>query len=176
MKQLDHSLSERVHRLELGAFDYFLVVPGMLFGSYVMPFTIIALGLWLGWKFGAVAVMTAITTLALTNPLKHLIRRDRPAPLEASRAFKLRKLVNNPSFPSGDSAQAGAMVALVILFAVWPWSLFALPLVPLCMFSRVYYGAHWFGDTIAGVAIGCAVALPYGYWFSDFVRSGLPAG
>lgn len=174
MRQLDHSLSERVHRLELGVLDYVLVAPGMLFGSYVMPVTIIALSLWLGWKFGAVAVMIALTTLAITSPLKHWIGRDRPQPLQAARVFKLRKLVNNPSFPSGDSAQAGAMVTLVILFAIWPWSLFALPLIPLCMFSRVYYGAHWFGDTVAGAAIGCGVALAYGYWFTDFVRSGLP--
>lgn len=174
MKRLDHSLSERVHRLELGVVDYALVLPAMLFGSYVMPLTVLALGLWLGWKFGAVAVMTALTTVAVTNPMKHWIGRDRPQPLEAVRAFKLRKLVSNPSFPSGDSAQAGAMIMLVILFAPWPWSLFALPLIPLTMFSRVYYGAHWFGDTIAGVAIGCLVALPYGFWFADFVRSGLP--
>ena len=169
MKQLDHSLSERVHRLELGVGDYLLVVPGMLFGSYVMPLTIISLSFWLGWRFGALAVMTALTTLAITNPLKHWIGRDRPEPLTTLRVFKLRKLVNNPSFPSGDSAQAGAMILLVILFAPWPWSLLALPLIPLCMFSRVYYGAHWFGDTIAGVAIGCGVALAYGFWFIEFV-------
>ena len=175
MKQLDHNLSERVHRLELGAVDYFLVLPGMLFGSYVMPLTVTAMALWLGWQLGAVAVIAAITTLSITNPMKHWFARLRPEPLLVKRAFKLRKLVNNPSFPSGDSAQAGAMVTLVIMFAPWPWSLFALPLIPLCMFSRVYYGAHWFGDTIAGVAIGCFVALPYGFWFADFVRSGLPA-
>ena len=174
MKQLDHSLSERVHRLELGALDYVLVVPGMLFGSYVMPLTLGALALWLGWQFGALAVMTALTTVAISNPMKHWIGRDRPQPLESLRAFKLRKLVTNPSFPSGDSAQAGAMIMLVILFGPGPWSLLALPLIPLTMFSRVYYGAHWFGDTIAGVAIGCCVALPYGFWFSEFVRSGLP--
>jgi membrane-associated phospholipid phosphatase len=118
--------------------------------------------------------MAALTTFAVTGPLKHFFRRERPAPLAALRTFKLRKLVNNPSFPSGDSAQAGALVTLVILFGPWPWTLFALPLVPLCMFSRVYFGAHWFGDTVAGVAIGCGVALPYALWFNEFVRSGLP--
>src|SRR5690606_26786144 len=108
MKQLDHSLSAHIHGWRLGPLDYLLVVPGMLFGSYVMPLTVLALGLWLGWRFGLVCVMAALTTVAITGPLKHWIGRERPAPLEAPRAFKLRKLVNNPSFPSGDSAQAGA--------------------------------------------------------------------
>ena len=175
MRRIDHWASGHIHGLKLGPLDYVLVVPGMIFGSYVMPLTVIGLGLWLGWRFGLVATLVAITTLAITSPLKHWIGRDRPEPLEAPRAFKLRKLVNNPSFPSGDSAQAGALVPLVVVFGPWPWSLLALPLVPLCMFARVYYGAHWIGDTIAGVLIGAAVAAAYSYWFGEFVGLGLHA-
>ncbi|MCA8936605.1 MAG: phosphatase PAP2 family protein [Planctomycetes bacterium] len=177
MKQLDHSLSARIHRLRLGALDYLLVIPGMLFGSYVMPFVILGLGLWLGWRFGAVCTMAAITTVAITSPMKHWIQRERPAPLEAQRAFKLRKLVSNPAFPSGDSAQAGAITTLLILLGPldYPVSLSFVPLIPLCMFSRVYFGAHWIGDTIGGVLIGSGVAFAYAYWFSDFVSHGLPA-
>lgn len=176
MKQLDHSLSERVHRLRLGPLDYLLVAPGMLFGSYLMPLTILALGIWLGWRFGAVCTMAAITTVAVTNPMKHWIARERPAPLEAARAFKLRKLVTNPAFPSGDSAQAGVIVGLLMLIGplAFPWLLLFLPLIPLCMFSRVYFGAHWIGDTIGGALIGVLVAFAYAYWFREFVSTGLP--
>lgn len=169
MKRLDTWASTHIHGLKLGPMDYVLVVPGMLFGSYVMPLTVTALGLWLGWKFLLVAVIVSMATLAITGPLKHWVARARPEPLEAPRVFKLRKLVNNPSFPSGDSAQAGAMVMLVLMFGPWPWTLLAVPLVPLCMFARVYYGAHWIGDTIAGAAIGAGVALACGYWFREFV-------
>ncbi|MCA8913609.1 MAG: phosphatase PAP2 family protein [Planctomycetes bacterium] len=176
MIELDHSISGRVHRLRLGVLDYVLVVPGMLFGSYVMPFTILALGFWLGWRFGTVCTMAAVTTVAITNPMKHWIGRDRPQPLEAQRAIKIRKLVSNPAFPSGDSAQAGAITTLLILLGPLPLpaSLVFLPLVPLCMFSRVYFGAHWIGDTIGGVLIGSGVAFAYACWFSDFVGTGLP--
>jgi membrane-associated phospholipid phosphatase len=169
MKRIDTWASEHIHGLKLGPVDYLLVVPGMLFGSYVMPLTVLGLGLWLGWRFVLVATMAAITTLAITDPMKHWIGRERPQPLEAPRVFKLRKLVNNPSFPSGDSAQAGAMVTLVVIFGPWPLSLLAVPFAPLCMFARVYYGAHWIGDTIAGVLIGTAVAIAFGYWFHEFV-------
>lgn len=170
MRQLDQRLSSSVHGWRLGALDYALAVPGMLFGSYVMPLLIVALGVWLGWRFGAVATMSALTTLAITNPLKHLIGRARPEPLEAPRALKLRKLVNNPAFPSGDSAQAGTVVVLLMLLGPldWPASATFLPLIPLTMFSRVYFGAHWWGDTAAGALIGAAVAFAYGHWFAAF--------
>ena len=177
MNQLDRTISAQVHGWQLGPVDYLLVVPGMMFGSYVMPLTILGLGFWLSWQFALVAVMASLTTLAITNPLKHWLARPRPEPLDAARAFKLRKLVNNPSFPSGDSAQAGAIVVLVMLLGPlgWPASLAFLPLIPLCMFSRVYFGAHWIGDTIAGVAIGALVGFAYGFWFAQFVAHGLSA-
>lgn len=167
MRALDQRLSRTVHDWKLGPLDYALAVPGMLFGSYVMPVTVLALGAWLGWKFALVCVIAALTTLAITNPLKHWVGRARPEPLSAPRALKLRKLVNNPAFPSGDSAQAGCIVALLMLAGPMPWSQSAafLPLAPLCMLSRVYFGAHWWGDTVAGVAIGAFVGAAYGFWF-----------
>jgi membrane-associated phospholipid phosphatase len=170
MRQLDHKLSRAVHGLKLGRLDYLLAIPGMLFGSYLMPLLIVALGLWLGWQFAAVTVMSSLTTLAITHPLKHAINRRRPEPPDA-RALKLRKLVNNPAFPSGDSAQAGAVATLLVLAGplVWPVSAVFLVLVPLCMFSRVYFGAHWWGDTAAGALICVGVAMAYAYWFSSLL-------
>lgn len=161
MKQLDISLSSRIHAWRLGVLDYALVVPGMLFGVYAMPVVIVALGLWLGWRIGALAALASVATLAVTNPLKRIIGRPRPAPLEASRAFTLRSLVSNPSFPSGDSAQAASVATLLVLMGPldWPVSAVFLAAVPLCMFSRVYFGAHWVGDTLAGALIGGTVGL-----------------
>lgn len=143
----------------------------MVFGSYLLPMVILALGIWLGWRFAAVATMSALTTLAITGPMKHWINRQRPEPLHAPRALKLRKLVNNPAFPSGDSAQAGSLVVLLLLLgpAAWPASAVWLTLIPACMFSRVYFGAHWWGDTVAGVLIGVFVAAVYAQWFGSFV-------
>jgi hypothetical protein len=94
--------------------------------------------------------MSALTTLAITNPMKHWINRPRPDPLDQPRALTLRKLVNNPAFPSGDSAQAGNLTLLLILLGPldWPASAMFIALIPACMFSRVYFGAHWWGDTV----------------------------
>ncbi len=168
---MDHRLSRAVHGLRFGPLDYALAVPGLLFGSYGMPVLILALGAWLGWRFAAVATMSTLTTLAITTPMKHWVNRPRPEPLEAPRALKLRKLVSNPAFPSGDSAQAGSVTALLVLCGplAWPVSAAFLPLIPLCMFSRVYFGAHWWADTVGGAMIGAGVAMAYAVWFGAFI-------
>jgi membrane-associated phospholipid phosphatase len=175
MRTLDHKASHAIHRISLGRVDYIVALPGMLFGSYMMPLVVVGLGVLINWQFAAVLAMVAITTLAVTAPLKYWVGRDRPDPPEAPRALKLRKLVKNPAFPSGDSAQAGAVAVMLVLLGplVWPLNLLWLALVPLCMFSRVYFGAHWWGDTVAGAAIGAAVGLAYVHWFGGWVQAAM---
>jgi undecaprenyl-diphosphatase len=103
--------------------------------------------------------------------MKLYFSRERPEQLTAKRRVRIRKLVKNPSFPSGDSAQAA-----VIAFLLWAncgaddWRRYLwLGMIPSCMFARVYFGAHWIGDTIAGAAIGAAVMLLYQALFASFV-------
>lgn len=156
---IDRRLSGPIHRLVMGPLDYLLAVPGMAFGTYVMPLTLGAIGLWLGWRVLAVGVAASLVTVAITQALKHWVKRERPDAPESPRRVKLRGLVRNPSFPSGDSAQAAVVALLLVLNGPVQDSLrwlFMLPL-PLCMFARVYFGAHWIGDTLAGAVIGAAV-------------------
>ena len=171
MRHLDRLASRSIHDLSLGSLDYLLVVPGMVFGVYVMPFTLAAIGLWLGWKVAAVGIAASITTVAITDPLKLYFSRERPEPPQAKRRVRIRKLVKNPSFPSGDSAQA-ALIALLLWAncGVEDWRRHLwLALIPSCMFARVYFGAHWIGDTIAGAAIGACVMLVYQALFASFI-------
>jgi membrane-associated phospholipid phosphatase len=172
VKTLDHKASRAIHKLRFGRLDYGIAVPGMLFGTYFMPAVIVLAGIGVNWRLAALMAMGALSTLAVTAPLKHIVNRPRPNPPEP-RVLRLRNLVNSPAFPSGDSAQAAMVVVLLIVLAppggaaglVW------LPLLPLCMFSRVYFGAHWWGDTVAGAAIGVAVALLYVSLFGGWVAA-----
>ena len=110
MNQLDRRVSRPIHDLSLGPLDYLLVVPGMAFGSYVMPFTLGTIGLWLGWRVALVGAASSITTVAITSPLKHWFERERPVPLEAARKVRIRGLVKNISYALGVGAQPEAVV------------------------------------------------------------------
>lgn len=156
---MDQSASKRIHKLRLGVADYPLAVPAMMFGSYVMPVTIVGVGAWMGWEFLVAAAINALTILVVTTPMKRVIARERPYPL-AHRRVNLRKLVGNFAMPSGDSAQAAGLATLVLMVdATHPLGWVLAGLVPVCMFARVYFGAHWIGDTLVGAVIGGALGV-----------------
>lgn len=102
-------------------------------------------------------------TGALVAVTKRIVRAPRPLQLLGSEQVRvLLEPLRLMSFPSGHSAAAAALA----LWAsrepsrgtrVWPW-LFAL----LCGLSRVYAGAHWVTDVVAGWVLGVAVALAIG--------------
>lgn len=58
-----------------------------------------------------------------------------------------------PSFPSGHIRELSGLSLVLIYF--WPRSLwFALPYLGLIAFTRVYIGAHFPSDVVAGIVIG----------------------
>ncbi|HPU40279.1 MAG TPA: phosphatase PAP2 family protein [Microthrixaceae bacterium] len=61
------------------------------------------------------------------------------------------------SFPSDHATAAGA-VAVGLLFANRRWGIVASVLAVLMAFTRVYVGAHYPGDVLAGLALGGIVA------------------
>lgn len=67
------------------------------------------------------------------------------------------------SFPSDHATAAGA-VAVGLLFANRRWGIVAAVLAVLMAFTRVYVGAHYPGDVLAGLALGGAVAAAG--WFT----------
>lgn len=172
----DHSISAIVHQYEFGLFDYVTIIPAMICGNHVMPFLVVFLTIiqyqYHGISFGGVLLLNVIFTVFITENLKIMTDRARPTHAHTRRRrFNVRGLLTNPSFPSGDSAQ-GAVVAVTMLFfscieglgrhrvlhSPSQLSYSYLLLMPAVMFARVYYGAHWIGDTIAGVTIGALVS------------------
>ena len=102
-----------------------------------------------------------MSTVLVTEAFKKSTHRDRPAHGHIhARRFNLRSLLTNFSFPSGDSAQAAVLGLSYFLYTsqrghewAWLWLL----LLPVVMFSRVYFGCHWIGDVLVGAGIGGAV-------------------
>jgi undecaprenyl-diphosphatase len=69
------------------------------------------------------------------------------------------------SFPSGH-AVAAAATAVALVLVLMPsgprrrkWEVVAAGFAFVMAFSRVYLHAHWFSDVVAGVLLGCGVAL-----------------
>lgn len=105
-----------------------------------------------GW-----AGLAPLVAVALNQPLVHLAARDRPyATLD--HVLVLAHHSADPSFPSDHSVLAGAVLAALLLL---DRRLGAAAVVAglLLGFSRVYVGAHYPGDVVAGLVVGAVVAV-----------------
>jgi len=107
------------------------------------------------WRVG---LAIGLTFLLVDGVLKPIIDRDRPFEvLPDARLIDQRPLTG--AFPSGHAASAVAgAVAVERLFplARVAWWLIATAIAV----SRIYVGAHWPSDVLAGAVLGWAVA-----WF-----------
>ncbi len=106
----------------------------------------------------------ALASVAANVVAKQLTGRRRPA---ADAVPMARRLLHPPittSFPSGHSASAAAFATGVTLESPWLGAA-AIPLAAAVAGSRVYTGAHYPGDVIAGAALGAAMAaLTLRWW------------
>ena len=178
LRSLDESVSGVVHGLRLGALDWLLLVPAMAFSVTCLPLVLAAAAALLPRSTAAALLLGCLATVALTTVFKAAIARPRPsARALPPRCVDLRSREVNAAMPSGDTAQAGCLCTLLALSAAAaggpgvgagaaaavaaalppPWLAGAL-VVGATAFGRVYFGCHWAGDTIAGAALGCAVA------------------
>ena len=102
-------------------------------------------------------VLAILTSELCIGPLKALIDRPRPPdPLVAT---------SGASFPSGH-AIAAAVTAAGLVIALLPpgrarlrWEIQAGLITFVMAMSRVYLGAHWLSDVVAGSLMGLGLAL-----------------
>lgn len=134
--------------------------------SHVVAAVALAALAWLAWRrnWRAAAHLFAVLAIAglATVALKIALHIHRPEPIDTGwDAF---------SFPSGHSAANAALYGFLAIITAWEtdarWRLPLIGALALLVgaidFSRVYLGAHWLSDVLAGSAFGIAAAALLG--------------
>jgi len=125
------------------------------------------------WRHGLIGALTIVIASALNATIKLAVARERPAllePLVSERGF---------SFPSGHSALgmvAYGILAVVITRSRLPRAarvtlvVLLFVLVLLIGISRVWLGAHYPTDVLAGWSAGAVIVAAYAFMTRDVPR------
>jgi membrane protein DedA with SNARE-associated domain/membrane-associated phospholipid phosphatase len=169
--RVDLSVFNFLQSLRTSAIDHIMVAISGLGGVYVLlPLAIVVL-FWLAvrrcWHTAGYWLAVVGSYEVLVQFLKYTLARERPMDLYGHRA------IEQFSFPSGHATSsmvvygflafllsrkqtANVRVAIMATAAI---------VVAMIGFSRVYLGAHWLSDVLAGFALGLAwVALLAGVY------------
>ncbi len=158
---IDQSMSSFVQSLRTAWGDRLMVGVTMLGDGKVLAPLAVGTVFWLGWRkiwcVAGIVVAAFVFSSAFVPCIKNIVQRARPSDFyTGSEAF---------SFPSGHATLSASILGvLAILISVQESrriSVLAIPiafaLIVAIAFSRIYLGAHWPSDVVAGASFGLAV-------------------
>ena len=148
-----------------------------LIGETLVIVVVICLIFWLYDKrFGEKLALTAFSSMTVNGLLKGVVSRPRPyvdgtvSRVEIDNVLiSTTDLADYQSFPSGHS-QMGAGVFTCLGFHVrksWGWVVYAVCTLGV-MWSRLYFGVHYFTDVLTGFTLGAAFACGWEFIYRRF--------
>jgi undecaprenyl-diphosphatase len=109
------------------------------------------------WLSLSAFVLAIVLSEVMIGPMKALYDRPRPPdPLVAT---------SGASFPSGHAVSTAVTAVGVVIVLLppghrrWVWERWAAVYASLMALSRTYLGAHWLSDVVAGLLLGCGIAI-----------------
>lgn len=151
-------------------------LPGFVVTALLVPALLTVIGRWRSALFCVSIVL--VGPGLLSQLMKNLIDRPRPAADEAAGLFGPLFSVDHGSFPSGHAIGAAALVvgiaALIpptraLARGVW-WVLGAFIMIGMA-WQRTLVNAHWLSDTLTGLLVGTAAALLMWWAFWPWLHS-----
>lgn len=148
---------------------FFFIVSEIGFPKWTVPITISASAIFWALRFRLEALFILLTSSAtLLNVLvKRVIKRPRPT----KELVTVVRVINEPSFPSGHVMYYTNFYGLLIYLLTTNWrsgklrnSLIGIGTLLIATIgpSRIYLGAHWPSDVLAGYLYG-------GLWFAGLM-------
>jgi undecaprenyl-diphosphatase len=138
-------------------FDHAMIAAGWR-DTYTFPIALTVLyWLWKNWRetlVGSVALAGLVGAVDATSTyIKQLVQRPRPCAALSGVTLVEQPCGGLSSFPSNHAANTAAVAAFLnVLYPKSGWITW--PIVGLVGFARVYVGAHYVTDVIAGWLIG----------------------
>src|SRR5438552_3499339 len=166
----DITITRRLQRRQnLWVRRFFYAISEIGFPKWSVPLTIGSAGIFwvLRFRLEAIFVLLTSTSSILNSLVKRLIKRPRPT----KELVTVVRVINEPSFPSGHVMHYINLFGLLSYLLATNWRSGRLRniLIAICIAliafvgpSRVYLGAHWPSDVMAGYLYG-------GLWFGGIM-------